>query len=55
MALNDYGTVTLDGNEISTIMNGSPTMDQSSPSNQNGEIITETVPYLLTKDGPNAH
>ena len=55
MALNDYGTVTLDANEISTILNGSPTVDQSSPSNQNGEIITETVPYLLTKDGPNAH
>ena len=59
LTLNDYGTVNFDGKDLSTIGGGTtPNMDLSNmPSlrNQDGEIITETVPYVLSKDGPNAH
>jgi hypothetical protein len=60
MNFNDYGgTVTLEGKDMSTIMGGFPTMDLSqiktSRIQEEGEMITETVPYVLSKDGPNAH
>jgi len=62
MNFNDYagGTVTLEGKDMSTIMGGAPTMDLSQirtsrAHEEGGEMITETVPYVLSKDGPNAH
>ena len=56
--LNDYGSgpVTLDSKDLSQIMHNNLDISNSPSLNfQPGTVVTETVPYVLSKDGPNAH